>query len=78
MIEGGAATTPIVGRLVEKGLHDELNGEAYAVIDGVDGRVHHVRFRGLDALEHAAPEGGTVEVRRFGGPQGRTPTLGDV
>jgi type IV secretory pathway VirD2 relaxase len=74
VIEGNAAT-PIVGRLVEKGLYDELNGEAYAVIDGVDGRVHHVRFRGLDALEHAAPEGGIVEVRQFGGPQERTPTL---
>jgi type IV secretory pathway VirD2 relaxase len=75
VIEGSAATTPIVGRLLEKGLYDELNGEAYAVIDGVDGRVHHVRFRGLDALEHAAPEGGIVEVRRFGGPQERAPTL---
>lgn len=75
VIEGGAPTTPIVGRLLEKGLYDELNGEAYAVIDGVDGRVHHVRFRGLDALEHAAPEGGIVEVRRFGGPDERTPTL---
>lgn len=75
VIEGGAATSPIVGRLLEKGLYDELNGEAYAVIDGVDGRVHHVRFRGLDAMEHAAPEGGIVEVRRFGGPQERVPTL---
>ncbi len=75
VIEGGTATMPIVGRLVEKGLHDELNGEAYAVIDGVDGRVHHVRFRGLDALEHAAPEGGIVELRRFGGPEDRAPTL---
>jgi len=75
VIESGVATTPIVGRLVEKGLYDELNGEAYAVIDGVDGRVHYVRFRGLDALEHAAPEGGIVELRRFGGPQDRAPTL---
>jgi Protein of unknown function (DUF3363) len=75
VIEGSAATTPIVGRLLEKGLCDELNGEAYAVMDGVDGRVHHVRFRGLDALEHTAPEGGIVEVRRFGGAQERTPTL---
>ena len=36
---------PIVGRLVETGLHDELSGEAYAVIDGVDGRAHHILFR---------------------------------
>jgi hypothetical protein len=30
---------------------------------------------GLDALKHAAPEGGIVEVRRFGGAQQRAPTL---
>ena len=75
VIGTGEVVSPIVGRLVEKGLHDELSGEAYAVIDGVDGRVHHVRFRGIDAIEHAAPEGGIVELRRFGGPEERTPTL---
>jgi hypothetical protein len=35
---------PIIGRLIDKGLHDELTGAAYAVIDGTDGRTHHVRF----------------------------------
>jgi hypothetical protein len=35
VIEDGSATMPIVGRLLEKGLYDELNGETYAVIDGV-------------------------------------------
>ena len=49
-----------------RGLHDELTGEAYAVIDGTDGRAHHVRFRGIEAFEHAPPIGGIVEVRRFG------------
>jgi type IV secretory pathway VirD2 relaxase len=39
-----AAEKPIVGRLIDKGLHDELTGTAYAVIDGTDGRTHHVRF----------------------------------
>src|SRR5262252_8624301 len=29
--------------LVAIGLHDELTGEAYAAIDGTDGRAHHVR-----------------------------------
>ncbi|OQM76716.1 relaxase/mobilization nuclease domain-containing protein [Manganibacter manganicus] len=74
-IDDSAAGAPIVGRLVEKGLHDELTGEAYAVIDGTDGRAHHVRFRGLDAFEHAPPEGGIVEVRRLGGPDDKRPTL---
>lgn len=66
VIDGGAGS-PIIGRLVDKGLHDELTGEAYAVIDGIDGRAHHVRFRGIEAFEHTPPAGGIVEVRRFEG-----------
>ncbi len=75
VIETDAAVSPIIGRLVDKGLHDELTGEAYAVIDGTDGRAHHVRFRGVEAFEHAPAIGGIVEVRRFGGVDDRQPTL---
>ena len=75
VIDMGSVTSPIIGRLVDKGLHDELTGEAYAVIDGTDGRAHHVRFRGVEAFEHAPPIGGIVEVRRFGGPDDQRPTL---
>ena len=53
---------PVLGRLVERGLHDELSGEAYAVIDAVDGRVHHLRFHDLNATGDT-PEGGIVETR---------------
>ncbi|SFD71551.1 Type IV secretory pathway, VirD2 components (relaxase), partial [Bosea sp. CRIB-10] len=75
VIDGSAAEAPIIGRLVDRGLHDELSGEAYAVIDGVDGRAHHVRFRGVEAFEQAPANGGIVEVRRFGGPEDERPTL---
>jgi type IV secretory pathway VirD2 relaxase len=75
VIDMDAAASPIVGRLVDKGLHDELTGEAYAVIDGTDGRAHHVRFRDVRAFEHAPPVGGIVEVRRFGGAGDQRPTL---
>jgi len=85
VIETGAAASParcasasarrVIGRLVDKGLHDELTGEAYAVIDGTDGRAHHVRFRSVEAFEHSPPLGGIVEVRRFGGADGEPPTL---
>jgi type IV secretory pathway VirD2 relaxase len=75
IIDGEQLASPIIGRLVGKGLHDELTGEAYAVIDGTDGRAHHVRFRGIEALEHAPPIGGIVEIRRFGRPDDRRPTL---
>ncbi len=75
VIESGGAESPIIGRLVDRGLHDELTGEAYAVIDGTDGRAHHVRFRGVEAFEHAPPIGGIIEVRRFGGANDQRPTL---
>jgi type IV secretory pathway VirD2 relaxase len=75
VIDGDAAASPIIGRLVDKGLHDELTGQAYAVIDGTDGRAHHIRLSGIDAFDHAPPVGGIVEVRRFGGPDDPRPTL---
>ena len=52
VIDGPEASSPVIGRLVDKGLHNELTGEAYAVIDGIDGRAHHVRFRGIEAFAH--------------------------
>jgi type IV secretory pathway VirD2 relaxase len=75
VIENGEALSPIIGRLVNKGLHDELTGEVYAIIDGTDGRAHHVRFHGIEAFEYSPPPGGIVEVRRFGGADDRRPTL---
>ncbi|VVT24727.1 DUF3363 domain-containing protein [Rhizobium sp. EC-SD404] len=64
-----APSEPILGRLVERGLHDELKGEAYAVIDGVDGRVHHVRFADLDATGDT-PTGGIAETRSWSPKEG--------
>jgi hypothetical protein len=69
-LDGGDATRPTIGRLVTRGLDDELHGTAYAVIDGVDGRAHHVRLADLDAASDAAP-GGIVELRRFKDAAGR-------
>ena len=69
-LDGGDATPPIIGRLVARGLDDELKGTAYAVIDGVDGRAHHVRLADLDAASDATP-GSIVELRRFEDAVGR-------
>jgi type IV secretory pathway VirD2 relaxase len=55
---------PIVGRLVSRGLDDELKGTAYAVVDGVDGRTHHIKLPDLDAAGDSA-SGSIVELRRF-------------
>ena len=42
------ARRALLGRLVERGLHDELKGTAYAVVNGVDGRTHHLVFSDLE------------------------------
>lgn len=54
----------VLGRLADRGLQDELKGSAYVVIEGVDGRAHHVRFGSLEATGDAAV-GAVVEVRPF-------------
>jgi type IV secretory pathway VirD2 relaxase len=66
--DGGA--TPVIGRLVTRGLDDELKGSAYVVVDGIDGRVHHVRFADLDATADCDP-GSIVEVRPYEDARGR-------
>src|SRR5262245_49935052 len=40
--------SPVIGRLVARGLDDELTGTAYAVIDGIDGRAHYIRLPDLN------------------------------
>lgn len=74
-VVSGAPKRPIVGRLIDKGLHDELTGTAYAVIDGTDGRTHHVRLPGVEALEQSPAIGGIVELRAIGGAGEPKPTL---
>lgn len=74
-VVSGAPERPIAGRLIDKGLHDELTGTAYAVIDGTDGRTHHVRLPGIEALEQSPGLGGIVELRGVGRPGEAKPTL---
>ena len=66
----GEAGHPVIGKLVARGLDDELTGTAYSIVDGVDGRVHHLRLPDLDATSDAPP-GGIVELRRFTDAGGR-------
>ncbi len=73
VIAGEVNADPIIGRLVERGLDDELRGSAYAVIDGIDGRTHHIRFHNLDTAGDSAP-GSIVELRRYEDAGGRTRT----
>lgn len=61
---------PVIGRLVARGLDYELKGTAFAVVDGIDGRTHHIKLPDLDAAGDSAP-GSIVELRKFDDAQGR-------
>ncbi len=59
--EGGRT---IVGRVVAKGLDDELRDRGYLVIDGVDGKAHYVALNARDEPANY-PTGAVVEVKGF-------------
>ena len=65
-----APDEPVIGRLIERGLHDELTGESYTLIDGVDGRVHHLKFPDIEVTGDAEP-GAIVELRSWDDNRGR-------
>jgi hypothetical protein len=61
---------PVLGRLVARGLHDELKGPAYAIVEGLDGRTHHLVFSDL-VVTGDAPPGAIVEARSYEDSGGR-------
>jgi type IV secretory pathway VirD2 relaxase len=70
-LHGDAADEPVLGRLVTRGLHDELKGTAYAIIEGVDGRTHHLTFSDIEVTGDAKP-GAIVEARVYEDASDRT------
>jgi type IV secretory pathway VirD2 relaxase len=69
-VHGDDVANPVIGRLVGRGLHDELKGSAYAIVEGIDGRTHHVRFSDLELTGDAKP-GAIVEARAYEDAMGR-------
>jgi type IV secretory pathway VirD2 relaxase len=69
-LHGESLADPVLGRLVGRGLHDELKGTAYAIVEGVDGRTHHLRFSDLEMTGDARP-GAVVEARAYEDARGR-------
>lgn len=63
-----AAETPVVGRIIAKGLRDELSDAGWIAIDGIDGRAHYRPLPRRSALADW-PVGAIVEHRPA------TPTL---
>lgn len=69
-LHGDEPSHPVLGRLVQRGLDDELKGTAYVIVAGVDGHTHHLRFADLEFTGDATP-GAIVEVRAYDDPDGR-------
>ena len=69
-LHGEEPSDPVLGRLVKRGLDDEMKGTAYAIVEGVDGRTHHLRFSDLDMTGDAKP-GAIVEARSYEDDKGR-------
>jgi len=70
-LHSAAPAEPVIGRLAGRGLHDELSGSAFAVIEGIDGRAHHLRFDDLEMTGDARP-GAIVELRSWQDASGQT------
>ncbi|MBZ9683562.1 MULTISPECIES: relaxase/mobilization nuclease domain-containing protein [unclassified Mesorhizobium] len=70
VLAGESLDDPVIGRLVNRGLDDELKGTAFAVVDGTDGRTHHIKLPDLDAAGDSGL-GSIVELRKFDDAQGR-------
>jgi type IV secretory pathway VirD2 relaxase len=69
-LHGDEPADRVFGRLLERGLQDELKGTAYAIVDGVDGRAHHLMFSDLE-MTGDAKTGAIVEARTYNDPLGR-------
>ncbi|WP_375188504.1 relaxase/mobilization nuclease RlxS [Sphingobium yanoikuyae] len=61
VIADPARMTPIVGRVVERGLSEELDDRHYLIVDGIDGRSHYVDIGKGEAME-PIPPGAVVRI----------------
>jgi type IV secretory pathway VirD2 relaxase len=67
VLHGAVMPEEVVGQVIGKRLDDELGERIGLVIDGVDGRVHHVAL--ADAIGGDAPAmGSIVQIGRAGSP----------
>lgn len=68
VFEPGKDGPEVVGRIVSKGLADELHDRGYLVVDGLDGKVHYLALPARAELADY-PIGGVVETRSLSEPR---------
>ncbi|MCZ4107970.1 relaxase/mobilization nuclease RlxS [Brevundimonas diminuta] len=62
VIADPSSMRPIVGRVIERGLSDELNDRHYLIVDAADGRIHYVDI-GRGETTERLPAGAVVRIR---------------
>lgn len=68
VFQPGKDSPEVVGRIVAKGLADELHDRGYLVVDGLDGKAHYLALPAHTELAHY-PIGGVVETRSLSEPR---------
>ena len=69
LFSGAPKAAPVIGRVVETGIADEMTDRNYLVVDGIDGRVHYAETGKLDP--HNVPEPGMIVALSGGGGKGK-------
>ncbi|PBB54814.1 MULTISPECIES: relaxase/mobilization nuclease RlxS [Mesorhizobium] len=76
--QSGQLAQPFVGRLVARGLADEINDRHYLIVDGVDGKSHYIDVGKGEATE-PTPDGCIVRVTpRNTGPRQVDRTVAEI
>lgn len=69
IFSGARKSEPVIGRVVEVGIADEMTDRKYLVVDGIDGRIHYAETGKLES--HDAPEPGMMVALSGGGGKGK-------
>ena len=72
IFSGADKAAPVIGKLVEVGIADEMSDRKYLIVDGIDGRVHYAESSKLAA--QALPQPGMIVALTGGGSNGKTRT----
>lgn len=75
---GAKDAAPIVGRVLSRGLADELHDRHFLIVDGVDGRTHYVGIGKGDAVESMAKDSIVRITPRSGGVRKADRTIVEV
>lgn len=69
IFDGAKKRAPVIGRVIEAGIADELSERRYLIVDGIDGRLHYAETSKLAA--HEIPDPGMVVALSGSGGKGR-------